>query len=55
MASQNSNIFQKAFHGDKAFMHANDPFTVNRKNAGAVRKTAIRIAVGDLDDLQRSY
>jgi endo-1,4-beta-xylanase len=45
--------FQKMFGGDKAYWDANDPFTLLRKNAGAIRgKTAIRIAVGDQDELE---
>ncbi len=46
-------VFQKMFGSDKAYVQANDPFTLVRKNADAIRgKTAIRIAVGDLDNLK---
>lgn len=53
MSAQNTPIFQNSFHGDKEFMRANDPFTIVRKNADAIRgRTAVRIAVGGEDALQ---
>jgi endo-1,4-beta-xylanase len=53
MASQQSPIFRNSFGGDKVFMTANDPSTLVRANADAIRgKTTVRIAVGDRDSLQ---
>jgi len=46
-------VFEKMFGGDKAHVDANNPFALARKNADAIRgRTAIRIAVGDQDNLQ---
>jgi endo-1,4-beta-xylanase len=46
-------LFEKMFGGDQARVEANDPFTLVRKNADAIRgRTAIRIAVGDQDQLR---
>jgi endo-1,4-beta-xylanase len=46
-------VFQKMFGSDGACVQANDPLALVRKNAGAIRgRTAIRIAVGDQDNLQ---
>jgi enterochelin esterase-like enzyme len=46
-------VFEKMFGSDKAYVQANDPFALVRKNADAVRgRTAIRVSVGDQDGLQ---
>jgi endo-1,4-beta-xylanase len=45
--------YLKMFGSDKAYFEANDPFTLVRKNADAIRgKMAIRLAVGDQDELK---
>jgi enterochelin esterase-like enzyme len=46
-------VFQKMFGSDPAYVQANDPFALARKNADVIRgKTTVRIAVGDQDSLQ---
>jgi enterochelin esterase-like enzyme len=46
-------VFQKMFGSDPAYVQANDPFALARRNADSIRgKTAVRIAVGDQDSLQ---
>jgi enterochelin esterase-like enzyme len=46
-------IFAKMYGSDAAYVKANDPFELVRKNAAEIRgKTTIRIAVGDQDNLQ---
>lgn len=47
------SIFEKMFGGNKAYVDANDPFFLVKKNADAIRgRTVIRIAVGDQDNLR---
>jgi endo-1,4-beta-xylanase len=46
------DIYQRMFGGDKNYFAANDPMTLVRKNADAIRgKMAIRVAIGDKDGL----
>jgi enterochelin esterase-like enzyme len=46
-------VFEKMFGSDDAYVQANDPFELVRKNADSIRGfTAIRVAVGDQDNLQ---
>jgi endo-1,4-beta-xylanase len=46
-------VFQKMFGGDEAYVRANDPSELLKKNAGAIRgRTVVRVAVGDQDDLR---
>ncbi len=45
-------VYQKMFGADDAYVQANDPFVLLRKNADAIRgKTLIRVAVGGDDSL----
>jgi enterochelin esterase-like enzyme len=46
-------VFAKMFGSDPAYVQANNPFELVRKNAEAIRgRTTVRVAVGDQDNLQ---
>ncbi len=52
-ASVEPAVFQKMYGSDSSFVKANDPFELVRKNAATIRgTTAIRVSIGDQDDLQ---
>jgi enterochelin esterase-like enzyme len=52
-AEVQAGVFKKMYGADEAYVHANDPFELVRKNADTIRdRTVIRIAVGDQDNLR---
>jgi len=52
-ASVQPRVFEKMYGSDPAYVEANSPSTLVRKNAEAIRgRTAVRVAVGDQDGLQ---